>query len=80
MKTENSFWWETLITGWFKWCPTESARVPMGVVEDEQVLVLIFSKRKHQCVQNETEVRNQLRTRFLLQSRERTEKHYTVVL
>ncbi len=79
MKTENCFGGNSN----YRLVQMMSDRVCQGadgVVEDEQVLVLIFSKRKHQCVQNETEVRNQLRTRFLLQSRERTEKHYTVVL
>lgn len=45
-----------------------------GVVEDEQVLVLIFPECKHQSVQNETEIWNQLRARLLLQSRKCTEK------
>lgn len=45
-----------------------------GVVEDEQVLVLIFPERKHQSVQNETEIWNQLCARLLLQSRKCTEK------
>ncbi len=79
MKTENSFGGNSN----YRLVQMMSDRVCQGadgVVEDEQVLVLIFSKRKHQCVQNETEVRNQLRTRFLLQSRECTEKHYAVVL
>lgn len=44
-----------------------------GVVEDEQVLVLIFPKCEHQGVQNEAEVRHQLCARLLLQSRERTD-------
>lgn len=38
-----------------------------GVVEDQQVLVLIFPERKHQRVQDEAEVRHQLRARLLFQ-------------
>lgn len=51
-----------------------------GVVEDQKVLVLIFPERKHQCVQNETEIWNQLGARLLLQSRKRTEKNITALL
>lgn len=44
-----------------------------GVVEDEQVLVLIFPKREHKSVQNKAEVRHQLCASLLLQSRKRTD-------
>lgn len=44
---------------------------PNSVVEDEQVLVLVLPKGKHQRVQDEAQVRHQLGTRLLLQGGER---------
>lgn len=47
---------------------------PDGVVEDQQVLVLVLAEGKHQCVQNEAQVGHQLCTGLLFQSRKRTDK------
>lgn len=41
---------------------------PYGIIKNEQVLVLILPKCKHQRVQDEAQVRHQLCTRLLLQS------------
>lgn len=43
-----------------------------SVVQDEQVLVLVFSKGKNQSVQNEAEIGDELGAGLLLQSGERT--------
>jgi len=43
-----------------------------GVIEDEQVLVLVLPKSKNQRVQDETKVRHQLCARLLLQGGKRT--------
>lgn len=43
-----------------------------GVVQDEQVLVLVFSKGKNQSVQNEAEVGDELGACLLLQGGEGT--------
>ena len=39
-----------------------------SIIEDEQVLVLVLPKSKHQCVQDEAQVRHQLCTSLFLQS------------
>lgn len=44
-----------------------------GVVQDEQVLVLVLAEGEHQRVQDKAEVRHQLRARLLLQGGKRTE-------
>ena len=41
-----------------------------GVVEDQQVLVLIFMKSKHQGFQNKSKIWNKLGTGFLFQGGE----------
>lgn len=43
-----------------------------GIVKDQQVLVLVLAKGKHQCVQNEAQVGNQFCTCFLFQCRKCT--------
>lgn len=43
-----------------------------GVVEDEQVLVLVFPKGKDECVQDVAEVGHQLRAGLFLQGGEST--------
>lgn len=44
-----------------------------GVVKYEEILVLVLSKGKHERVQDEAQIRNQLCARLLLQGGERTE-------
>ena len=61
------------LTGWLRWCPTGVGQRADGVVQDEQVLVLVLPEGEHQRVQDETQVGYQLRTRLLLQCGERTE-------
>lgn len=41
-----------------------------GVIENQQVLVLIFPESENQRVQDEAEIRDQLRTGLLLQGGE----------
>lgn len=45
---------------------------PDGVVQDEEILVLVLPEGKHQRVQDEAQVGNQLCARLLLQSSKRT--------
>lgn len=44
-----------------------------GVVQDEEILVLVLSEGKHQRVQDEAQVGDELRARLFLQSGKRTE-------
>lgn len=48
------------------------SQCPDGIIQDEQVFMLVFSKSKDQCVQNKAKIGNELRARLLLQSRKRT--------
>lgn len=48
-----------------------------GVVEYEEILVLVLSEGKHQRVQDEAQIGNQLRARLLLQGGERTVRKQT---
>lgn len=43
-----------------------------GIVEDEQVLMLVFAKGKNESVKDVAEVGHQLRARLLLQGSKRT--------
>jgi len=51
--------------------PNRVSQRANGIIQNEQVLVLIFAKRKHKRLQDEVEVRNELRTGFLLKGSER---------
>lgn len=44
-----------------------------GIIQDQQVLVLVLAEGKHQGVQNEAQVGNQLCTGLLFQSRKCTD-------
>lgn len=46
---------------------------PDGIIEDQQVLMLVLPEGKHQCVQNEAQVGNQLCTGLLFQGRKCTD-------
>ncbi len=48
--------------------PNRVCKCPYGVVENEQVFVLVLAESKHQRVQDEGQVGHQLRARLLLQS------------
>lgn len=52
--------------------PHRVSQRPDGIVEDEQILVLVFPKGKHQRVQDEAEIWDQLGARLLLQGGEGT--------
>ena len=43
-----------------------------GIVQDEQIFMLIFSERVHQCVEDEGEVLNQLGAGLFLKGSEST--------
>lgn len=45
-----------------------------GVVEYEEILVLVLSEGKHERVQDEAQIGNQLCARLLLQGGKRTER------
>jgi len=45
-----------------------------GVVKNEQIFVLVLAEREHQCVQDDSQVGNQLRAGLLLQSGKGTKK------
>lgn len=48
-----------------------------GIVEDEQVLMLVFAKGKNESVKDVAEVGHQLRARLLLQGSKRTGREKT---
>lgn len=45
-----------------------------GIVEYEEILVLVLSEGKHERVQDEAQIGNQLCARLLLQGGKRTER------
>lgn len=45
---------------------------PNGIIQDEQVFVLVFPKSKDQSVQDKAEIGNKFGASLLLQSRKRT--------
>lgn len=49
-----------MVTHWIR-------KSPNGIIEDEEILVLVLSKGKNQSVQDEAQVRNQFCACFLLQ-------------
>lgn len=54
------------------------SQCPNGIIENEQVFVLVFSKSKDQCVQNKAKIGNKLCACLLLQSRKRTARKETM--
>lgn len=48
------------------------SQCPNGIIEDEQILVLVFPEGKDQCVQNKSKIGNKLCASLLLQSSKRT--------
>lgn len=52
---------------------------PYSVVEDEEILVLIFSKSKYKRIEDKAQVRDQLCARLFLQGRKRAGKSKTDV-
>lgn len=57
-----------LFAYWFvEMVPHRVCECSYGVVKNEQILVLVLAESKHQCVQDECQIRHQLCAGFLLQ-------------